>query len=117
MQSTKRCIECGDSIIGRSDKKYCSDLCRVSYNNKLNCVSNSHVRNINTVLKRNRKILEELVSEKAKKIHKETLIQKGFNFSFYTNVVNTKKGYNQYYCYDYGYKPVENDCFIVIQKN
>ena len=32
----KNCPECGEHIIGRVDKKFCSDQCRASHNNKLN---------------------------------------------------------------------------------
>lgn len=32
----KNCPECGDKIIGRADKKFCSDACRNAYNNALN---------------------------------------------------------------------------------
>jgi len=28
-----RCIECGEILNGRRDKKFCSDTCRTSYNN------------------------------------------------------------------------------------
>ena len=31
----KKCLDCGDSLRGRTDKKFCSDQCRNSYNNKL----------------------------------------------------------------------------------
>ena len=30
----KRCLECNDVLHGRSDKKFCSDACRNTYNNK-----------------------------------------------------------------------------------
>ena len=29
----KNCLECGDAIAGREDKKFCCDGCRNSYNN------------------------------------------------------------------------------------
>ena len=32
----KQCLECGDKIVGRIDKKFCSDGCRNAYNNKVN---------------------------------------------------------------------------------
>ena len=41
----KTCLECGEPILGRSDKKFCSDLCRNAYNNKANSDSNNFVRN------------------------------------------------------------------------
>jgi hypothetical protein len=32
----KVCLECGEKIVGREDKKFCSDGCRNAYNNKIN---------------------------------------------------------------------------------
>ena len=32
----KTCLECGEKIVGREDKKFCSDGCRNAYNNKIN---------------------------------------------------------------------------------
>ena len=32
----KLCLECGDKLFGRIDKKFCSDACRNAYNNKIN---------------------------------------------------------------------------------
>ncbi|HRZ33187.1 MAG TPA: DUF2116 family Zn-ribbon domain-containing protein, partial [Flavobacterium sp.] len=43
----KNCLECGEKIIGREDKKFCSDGCRNSYNNKINKDSTNLMRNIN----------------------------------------------------------------------
>ena len=55
----KKCIECNKLLKGRADKKFCDDLCRNSYNNKLNSDTNGYVRNINNTLRKNRRILEE----------------------------------------------------------
>ena len=34
--SSKQCPECGEKIVGRTDKKFCSDGCRNTYNNRMN---------------------------------------------------------------------------------
>lgn len=112
----KECIECGDSINGRVDKKYCSDLCRNSYNNKVNSCSSVHVRNINSILKKNRKILEELVPDQTSKCNKAKLLLKGFNFSYHTNIYTTKKGQNYFFCYEYGYLPLENEYYFLVKQ-
>ncbi|HET9053883.1 MAG TPA: hypothetical protein VFM90_06915, partial [Cyclobacteriaceae bacterium] len=56
----KICQECGEKIIGRVDKKFCSDTCRISFNNKLNSDGTNYVRNVNNTLRKNRRILTEL---------------------------------------------------------
>jgi hypothetical protein len=112
----KECIECGDSINGRVDKKYCSDLCRNSYNNKANSCTSVHVKNINTILKKNRKILEELVPDQTSKASKSKLLQIGFNFSYHTNIYTTKKGQIYYFCYEYGYLALENEYYFLVKQ-
>ncbi len=42
------CVECGEEIKGRADKKFCSDQCRSAFNNRLNSDATNFIRNINT---------------------------------------------------------------------
>jgi len=58
---TKQCLECGDPVKGRIDKKFCSDYCRNAYNNKVNKDSKNLIRNINNRLRKNHKILVQLI--------------------------------------------------------
>ena len=53
----KTCLECGEKIVGREDKKFCSDGCRNAYNNKINKDSTNFMRNINNKLRKNYRIL------------------------------------------------------------
>lgn len=112
----RECIECGDSINGRVDKKYCSDLCRNSYNNKVNSCTSSTVKSINSILKKNRKILEELVPEQTSKASKSKLLQKGFNFLYHTNTYINPKGLTYYFCYEYGYLSLENEYYFLVKQ-
>jgi hypothetical protein len=112
----RTCLECGDTFRGRVDKKYCSDLCRNSYNNKVNSTSNLFVRSVNSILRRNRKILEELIPEQTAKASKSKLQQRGFNFGYHTHVYTTQKGTSYYFCYEYGYLPLENDRLFLVKK-
>ena len=43
----KQCLECGEKIVGRIDKKFCSDACRNAYNNNVNKDSKNLIRNTN----------------------------------------------------------------------
>jgi len=49
----KKCLECGEPIKGRSDKKFCGDYCRNVYNNKINTDSKNLIRNKNNRLRKN----------------------------------------------------------------
>jgi DNA-directed RNA polymerase subunit M/transcription elongation factor TFIIS len=112
----KQCQECGDILIGRMDKKFCSDLCRNAFNNKVNSNTNVYVRNVNSILKKNRKILEEFVPEQTAKASKSKLQQRGFNFAYYTNIYTTKKGQTYFFCYEYGYLPLENEYYFLVKQ-
>ena len=112
----KLCLECGESFNGRVDKKFCSDLCRNSHNNKLNSDSTNYVRNITNILRKNRRILGELIPAETAKTTKAKLVQNGFNFQYYTNAYTTKKGTTYYFCYEYGYLPIENDYYFLVKK-
>ena len=113
----KSCIECGDQFNGREDKKFCSDGCRNAYNNKINKDSTNYMRNINNKLRKNYRILEELNVEGKTKVSRAKLIAKGFDFEFFTNILNTKTGNTYYFLYEQGYMPLENDFFILVKKD
>ncbi len=110
------CPECGDEIKGRIDKKFCSDMCRNAFNNKVNSDSNNFVRNINNILRKNRRILEEtLVGDKIR-VHRQKLIDKGFNFKFITNQTITKNNNCYLFCYEFGYLVLEHDMILIVKK-
>jgi len=113
----KKCLECKEVIIGRSDKKFCSDQCRNLYNNRQNSDCTNVVRNITNVLRKNRRILQELNPEDKAKVHKDKLLEKGFNFNFFTSIYTTKSGTTYYFCYEYGYFQMDAGYyFLVINK-
>jgi hypothetical protein len=113
---SKACPECGDSVQGRIDKKFCSDMCRNSHNNRIKGSRSIYYRDVNSSLRKNYRILEELIPEETAKASKAKMLQKGFNFSYYTNVYTTRKGANYYYCYEYGYLPIDNDYYFLVKK-
>ena len=114
MSVTKKCPDCGEPIKGRTDKKFCSDLCRDAFNNKLNSDTTNYVRNVNNILKRNWKILSELNPNETVKVHKDKLTEKGFNFHYYTNVYTTKKGAVYHFCYEQGYLPLDDGYYALV---
>ncbi len=113
----KNCLECGEKIIGREDKKFCSDGCRNAYNNKMNKDSNNIMRNVNNKLRKNYRILTELNTEGKSKTTRTKLLSKGFDFDFFTNILKTKTGNTYYFLYDQGYMLLENDFYILVKKD
>lgn len=119
INETRNCRLCGKILRGRSDKKFCDDYCRASYNNELKGAANNLVRNINYALSKNRRILESLLptTEQTAKTQQHQLLQKGFSFRFYTHTYVAKNGNTYFYCYDYGYLPLENNWFLIVKKD
>ncbi len=116
MNTEKRCLECGEVILGRSDKKFCSDACRNAYNNRKNKISVNLIRNINNRLKKNWRILEKLNPEDKTKVHKTKLENEGFDFNYFTGIYTTKKGATYYFVYDQGYLDIGNDFFMLVKR-
>ncbi|MBN2518885.1 MAG: hypothetical protein JXB17_00130, partial [Bacteroidales bacterium] len=77
---------------------------------------NNYMRNINNVLRKNRRILAELNPNGKIKIKREKLLTEGFNFNYFTNIYQAKNGNVYYFCYDYGYIAVENELFALVKK-
>ena len=113
----KTCLECSDKIVGREDKKFCSDGCRNSYNNKINKDSTNFMRNVNNKLRKNYRILSALNIDGKSKTTRTKLLSKGFDFEFFTNILNTKTGNTYYFLYDQGYLALENDYFMLVKKD
>lgn len=99
----KGCLECGEIIKGRQDKKFCSDSCRNAYNNRQNKTVNNLMRNLNRTLSKNRRILAELNPNGKAKTTRDVLVGKGFDFNHFTGIYETKKGGRYYFVYDQGY--------------
>ncbi len=113
----KACPECGEKIIGRTDKKFCSDYCRNTYNNKMNKDSTNLVRNVNNLLRKNYRILQDLNPTDKTKTTKSKLLAKGFSFEYYTSTYTTKTGTVYYFIYDQGYLPLESDFYALVKRN
>lgn len=112
----KHCKECKGDFYGRSDKKFCSDLCRNAFNNRLKNRENQVINQVNRILRKNRKILEEVSSAGNTTATREKLLTKGFNFSYFTNVYKTSKGREYFFCYDRGYVFTEGENMKVVLK-
>ncbi len=113
------CLSCNKPVKGRTDKKFCDDSCRNSFNNQLKADNNNLVRNINNALGKNRRILESIISEgeEIAKINKDKMIEKGYQFKYSTHTYTNKKGNTYFFCYDYGYLPLDNNNYLVVRRN
>ena len=114
----KLCLSCSKPVKGRSDKKFCDDYCRAAHNNDLKSAANNTIRNVNNALGKNRRILESLLpeGEPTAKTNKDKLLEKGFQFKYHTHLYQTKNEKTYFYCYEYGYLPLENNWYLIVKR-
>lgn len=112
----RQCLECQIPITGRADKKFCSDSCRNAFNNKMNAEATNLMRNVNSTLGRNRRILKLLNPSGKLKVPRETLLKNGFDFDFYTNSYTTKSGDTYRFCYEQGYLMLGEGQVLLVEK-
>lgn len=114
----RTCAACAKPIKGRSDKKFCDDYCRNNYNNSLNSDTSAFMRNVNNILRRNRRILQESIpaGEDMAKYPKAKLSSLGFSFQYFTHLYTTKKGGIYHFCYEFGYLLLEGDWVLIVKK-
>jgi len=110
------CIECGEKIKGRIDKKYCSDQCRFLTNNRNKQNSDQEIITINNILRKNRRILRAINPEGKSTVSKDYLIGAGYNFRFFTSYYRTKKGNLYFLCYEYGYMSLPDGKVLIINR-
>lgn len=118
LTETKNCLSCSKHIHGRTDKKFCSDHCRNAHNNRLNSDGNCYVRNINHRLRRNRRILENLLpaARDIARLRQQHLHSKGFAFHYFTHTRVNKKGNMYHFCYEYGWQILAGGMVLIVRK-
>ena len=120
MEDEKRkCLCCGEPIIGRVDKKFCCDACRNSYNYEKTHKQVNVIRKINNILARNHNILLGLNPNGKGYASRQQLLEKGFDFKYFTSIYTTKSGSVYHFVYDQGYVPMEKDkdSFVLVRNS
>lgn len=108
------CLYCGDPIVGRSDKKFCDDQCRNTYNNKVNRIHELTIIETNKILRKNRSILSRLSPAGKTTIPRTYLELGGFDFDHFTKLFRSKNGNTYYIVYDHGYMPISVDKILIV---
>lgn len=112
----RTCLECGETLHGRADQKFCSDQCRNAYNNKQLGQTNNTIRRVNRILKKNQSLLSGLNKTGKVTIPRIELTRNEFNFNYFTNMFTTNHGRVYFFCYDQGYSLVDGDKVLLVKK-
>lgn len=108
------CLHCNEAFVGRIDKKFCSDQCRNSFNNKVYRKNEKIILDTNKVLRKNRKILMQFNPEGKTTIKKEYLEKLNFDFRYHTHTFLTKNGNTYKFCYEYGYLELDVEKVLIV---
>jgi hypothetical protein len=112
----RTCLQCSHVLTGRKDQKFCSDYCRNTFNNRKNEDATEHMRRVNNILRKNRRILKEYLLQENHAVTGLQLAEEGFNFHYFTNTYRTREGIDHFFCYDHGYVRLESDLFTIVRK-
>lgn len=113
----RECLYCGEVLRGRADKKYCSAECRNGYHNHHASRNDAFMRQVNKVLRKNRRILAELAPEGKANVRVDRLVDRGFSFKYFTHLRVTKEGREYRFCYEYGYLEFKPDWFVLVRRD
>ena len=117
----KKCLQCGKTITGRLDKKYCDAYCRNMYNNQNRRTDEKLIQHINSIIRKNRRILKTLCPVGKATVRKEILDAMGYNYHYFSGVYRSPAPHNTAYfiCYDYAFSPIKQkgiEKALIVQK-
>lgn len=114
-----KCKICSNPILGRSDKLFCSVKCKNYYHINLRKVTRVAVKEIDTILHRNRSILLEVLGKRKLQITIERVLleKKNYNFKYHTHININSKGKTYYYVYDFAWMKFSNDKILIVRNN
>jgi predicted nucleic acid-binding Zn ribbon protein len=105
-QNSRKCLSCGTPLVGRIDKRFCSDQCRYIENNKRKHNTEAIVLDAYRATRKNWMILKTLCPHGKSVVRKTVLDAMGFRSDLFTTLYLTSKKQLYYFCYDFGFTPV-----------
>ncbi len=113
----RKCLQCFEKLRGRADQKFCSDQCRSAFNNQNYFETNTVIKSVNKILKKNHAILTMLRAKGKTSANKGELQKNGFRFDYFTYVSTSRNSKINYFCYDQGYREQDNNKLILVYRD
>ena len=110
-EQAPHCLECGEPIYGRTDKKFCDCNCRNRWHSRLRADKDTHLRNTLGILTRNYSILENIFEMNAGTCPADVLERLGFRPEYMTHSPIKKGKHLEYRCFDFVYNMSPNKLF------
>lgn len=113
--SKRTCPVCDHPFQGRRDKRFCSDQCRATFNNEKKRETEQVMQSINSILRKNRRILKSLNPRGSSKVRVRYLKDQGFDFRYFTTYyVTSRSGVVYFFCYEFGYTRIEKEKLLIV---
>jgi len=119
-RTTSFCPICGDKLIGRIDKFFCSASCKAKYHRNKAEERIPVTRPIDHILHRNWTILSEFYRSVGRKkffVELAKLNRKGFHLNYYTTSALNIEHKQYYYVYDFGWMQFSEKEVLVVKLN
>lgn len=97
------CLECGEPLYGRTDKKFCNISCKNRYHGHIRLGQRLAYNKTINALGRNYAVLEHLYKLKRSACPVENLLDMGFSTEYTTHAVQKKGKHLEYRCFDFVY--------------
>ena len=100
----KKCPNCKEKVIGRSDKIFCTSYCKSSYHYQKDIQKDKNLfRKIDKQIKLNRRLLKLYNKSGKAVVRKEELLKEGFNPKYFTHYWKNKKDDIYLFVYEFGF--------------
>lgn len=103
MFGNRKCPVCGESVKGRSDKKYCSTKCKSINQYEQRHSEEAFFLKVEKHLRVNRKLLKSYNRSGLATVRKSELVEQGFAPRYHTHYWINGKGERYLFVYEYGF--------------
>ena len=101
------CLNCGEPITGRADKRFCCSKCKNEWNNSLSILDRQNRNRIINILLKNYMVLQAALESEEKAPELGTLVKAGFHPEYVTGFRRVRRGRDEYRCFDICYNKTE----------
>ena len=113
----RECDYCGEVLRGRADKRFCNAECRNGFHNHHAAIEDAFMREVNKVLRRNRRILSALTPDGKNYATRTRLEDRGFSFKYFTHLSPSRDGQQYTWIYEHGYLEIRPNYFMLVVRN
>ena len=101
------CLNCGQPLTGRPDKKFCCSRCKNEWNNSVNGPERRSRERVISILSKNYRLLQMVMESGEKAPELKSLEDAGFRQEYVTGFRRIRRGRDEYYCFDISYNKTE----------